>query len=266
MQQAYVTQDLIDAYRQLGIRTGDCIYVTGNLGMLGIGPTTDKEKLLSLHYQAIRDVIGESGTLVVPTHSFSICNTDQVFDPNTTPSETGPFTQYVMDLEGSVRQFHPFSSRTAIGPLAQKICGDCSRNSYGYFTPFQHMLELDAKFISLGMHPRFLVSLVHQCEQDMAVPYRYNKEFMHPVLRGDSIEVEPFYHPVTYRDCDISRNKNQLFFEQFDKQGLLGNIRVGTGNIYAFNMKKFYLSTNQILKENIYSWLNQPPASRPYQK
>lgn len=262
---AYTREDLETCYRNLGVVAGDCVYVTGNLGRLG-PLKLSKEAIITMHAQALLNIVGASGTIVVPTHSFSLCNTDTVFDCAKTPSETGALTQFFLDLPESIRQFHPFSSRVAIGRYAKDICLDCSRASYGYHTPFQRMLSLNAKFISIGMHPRFSVSLVHQCEQDMGVPYRYNKEFIHPVLRQGKVLLEPFYHLVTYLESDISRNQNQLFFDEFEQSFTLQSASIGLGNIYIFNMQEFYKSTTNIMKNNIYSWLNHAPKNRPYQK
>jgi aminoglycoside 3-N-acetyltransferase len=256
---------LKESFIELGVSEGDCIYLTGNIGMIGPSKTS-KTEVLKLYIKALQNIIGIKGTIVVPTHSFSLCNTEQIFDEFTTQSETGPITQYVLDMPDSVRQFHPFSSRAAIGYNAKAICGDCSRSSYGYHTPFQRMLKLDAKFISIGMHPRLSVSLVHQCEQDMAVPYRYNKEFIHPVLRDGEVKYEPFYHLVTYKDIELTRNKNQYFFQCFIEKYHLEKISFGQGYFWAFNMRDFYESTTNEMKKNIYSWLEHPPQSRPYQK
>jgi aminoglycoside 3-N-acetyltransferase len=239
--------------------------VTGNLGKLGLSLEISKTELLEMHYSAIVQVIGEKGTLVVPTHSFSLCNKDIAFDLAETKSEMGPFTEFVRNQPGSIRQFHPFSSRVAVGAKAEFICQNNSRHSYGKHTPFARMLECDAKFISIGIEPRNIVSLIHQCELEMGVPYRYTKEFMHPVIRNGVEMIEPFYHFVTYLKCDIERDKNKKFFERFTTNHKLHETNVGKGKIWSFSMREFYESSTALLCEDIYAWLANKPEKRPFQ-
>ena len=45
--------------------------------------------------------------------------------------------------------------------------------------------------------------VIHHIEQLMGVPYRYTKEFNHPVLRNGIIQYEPFYLFVRYLDSEV---------------------------------------------------------------
>lgn len=261
----YSVDSLIASYQACGLKSGQVIYLTGNFGRLGVSLDLTKTALFDMHLEALWTILGEKGTIVVPTHTASLCNTDTVFDLQKSKSEMGPFSEYIRGLDGAVRSFHPYFSRAAIGHKAEYICGDVARHSYGGHTPFARMLELDAVFISVGLEPRNIVSLVHQCELDMGVPYRYTKEFMHPVLRDKVEVVEPFYHLVTYLDCDITRDKNVKIFSRFEQHHQLKKVTMGRGHTWSFNMRDFYQSTTKILSENIYSWLQVEPKKRPFQ-
>ncbi|MDU9048389.1 MAG: AAC(3) family N-acetyltransferase [Candidatus Electrothrix sp. Rat3] len=85
--------------------------------------------MFTAHLSAIQELLGETGTLIVPTHSWSLCNTSKVFDIKRTPSETGPFTEYIRKQKSSVRQLHPFSSSTALGKEAMAICANTSKHA-----------------------------------------------------------------------------------------------------------------------------------------
>lgn len=262
----YATGDLVDTYHWLGLKEGDTVYVTGNLGDFGFHESRTKTGTLGAHLQALREVIGENGTLVSPTHSFSLCNTDRVFDPLTTPSERGPLTEYLRTQSGSVRQFHPFASVTAWGAQAERICGGCTRHAYGPQTPFDRMIQRDAWFLSLGMPPQHTCSIVHHVEMLMGVPYRYTKEFMHPVQRDGVCTEEPFYQFVTYREADLVRDRNEKIFQHPRLQDNLRHRRVGLGQVWAYRMQAFHEAATDLLTRDIYTWLKQPPGSRPYRQ
>lgn len=258
-------ESLKQAYSSVGITEGKVVYVTGDITKVGISLSLSKFELLNLHLKVIMDLIGPEGTIVVPTHSFSLCNTNIPFSLKNTPSETGAFSEFIRNQTGSIRQLHPFSSRTAIGKEASYICENTAPHSYGMHTPFSRMLELDSMFISVGIHPKQIVSLVHQCESDMNVPYRYTKEFIHPVETGQHTEMKAFYHLVTYLNCDIKRDKNVKIFENFEKKFKLNHSKMCQGSVWGFNMSEFYKATTELMREDIYSWLVEPPNSRPYQ-
>lgn len=262
----YSYHSLVEAYKNVGLKKGMCVYITGDLTILGISLEISKTELLGMHFKAIFDIITEEGTLIVPTHSFSLCNTDKPFSLEKTRSETGAFSEYVRTKAGCIRQMHPFSSRAAIGKYAEYICQNTSNHSYGQHTPFARMLELNTLFISIGIHPKQIVSLVHQCESDMNVPYRYSKEFLHPIEREGVIKVEPFYHLVTYQGAGIKRDKNTKIFEHFEKSFSLNSMTLANGMLWGFDMQSFYKATTLLMCEDIYCWLEHPPSSRPYRK
>ena len=262
----YSERQLEQAYKSLGVEPGKVVYVTGNLGQLGLIKDRRKSDIISSHFKIIVDLLGEKGTLVVPTHSFSIANTDVPFCMSSTPSETGPFTEYVRTQEGAVRQYHAFSSSTAIGAFAQQLCNDCARHVYGCQTPFQRMIDADALFVSIGKPASSTVSLVHQAEFLMGVPYRYTKEFEHPVHSNDEIALDIFYLYVTYAGVDIKRDQNRRIFRYFTERYRLNEHLLGLSGIQSFNMKEFMDTTTLLLKDDIYAWLNQPPSKRPYRQ
>ena len=257
---------MADAYEALGVKSGGVVYVTGSLGRLGLIKDQSKNDIIRSHFNIITDLLGDKGTLVVPTHSFSICNTDVPFSTAATPSETGPFTEYVRHRQRAVRQYHAFSSCTAIGARALEICGDCARHVYGYQTPFQRMIDADARFVSVGMPAPSTVSLVHQAEFLMGVPYRYTKEFEHPVDINGSIIRELFYLYVNYANVDIERDQNKRIFRYFSERYNLNEHCLGLSGIQSFSMIEFMDATTQLLKDNIYAWLSQPPATRPFRQ
>lgn len=260
----YSAAEVLDCYRSLGVQKGDVVYVTGNFGRLGAVKSLSKQALLALHLELLQELVGSDGTLVVPTHSFSLCNTDKPFSVRDTASETGPFSEFVRQSKGAVRQYHAFSSSCALGKSARFLCENNSRHVYGLHSPFARMLELDAKFVSVGMEARTNVSLVHHAEFMMGVPYRYTKEFVHPVQKENEITNELFYLHVIYRDMDVTRNRNKNIFEFFEQKYSLKRQALGLSQVQCFNMKEFLDSTSELLSKNVYAWLDQPPEKRPF--
>jgi aminoglycoside 3-N-acetyltransferase len=68
----------------------------------------------------------------------------------------------------------------------------------------------------------------------MGVPYRYTKEFIHPVIRDGKVVEEPFYMHVWYRECDIQRDVIVKIFKRYLSEYTVKTEKVGRGEIYSF--------------------------------
>jgi aminoglycoside 3-N-acetyltransferase len=262
----YDYNDLLELYKNLGLGQGRVVYVTGNFGRLGRYYQNEREIILQDHINAIQEIIGINGTLVVPTHSWSLCNTDKLFDIENMKSETGPFTEKVRKMDNSVRQFHPFSSLTAVGKKSVEICTNNSRHVFGLESPFQRMIDLDALYISVGQPMERSISLVHHIELLMGVPYRYTKEFIQPCLIDGDIKMIEFYAFVTRNECDIIRDRNTKIMSKFREKYSLQSVSVGRSFAESLNMKDFFQSTTKEFMKDMYIWLKNDPKIRPYRE
>ncbi|HWS38305.1 MAG TPA: AAC(3) family N-acetyltransferase [Actinoplanes sp.] len=134
----YTTATLAADLRRLGLTAGDVVIVHSALGAVGF---------VAGHVQAVvealLEVLGPDGTLVVPTHTPD--NSDPAgwqrppvpeswwaaireqaagFDPLLTPSRwVGILPETVRTWPGALRSNHPATSFAALGPLAATITG-----------------------------------------------------------------------------------------------------------------------------------------------
>lgn len=264
---AYTVDGIAAALRQVGIESGDCVYVISALWRLpGLQGFDVRQDASPAFFEALSGVVGDQGTIVVPTSTHNLCNTDIPFYLAETPSfERGMFSEYVRQRPGAERSFHPFSSYAAVGRLARSLTADVTRHAYGPETPEARMIDIGAKFLGLGVVPN-IITTVHHVEHMMGVPYRYHKEFMHPVMRGQSVEIEPFYQFVWYRDADIERSQNRRLFERLKGKLNIHDAVLGRGRVSSYRLDDFYRLSVDEFKRDIYVWCDHPPAIRPYQK
>lgn len=253
---------LSDAYRAVGLQERSVVYLTGDLGALGRFEIKNKKTLLEAHVEVIFDLISSDGTIMVPTHSWSLCNTDNVFDPAETPSETGVFSEFVRRLPGAVRQVHPFSSTTAYGANSGFFCTNNSLHAYGPNSPFSRMVDANAIFVSVGKPINLTISLVHHAEFMMGVPYRYTKEFVQPCIINKKVINKEFYLYVTHKNVDIARNRNKRILQFFETANEVKVSKLGRSIVQSVQQKPFFDSTVDLMSKNIYAWLSTPPVVR----
>lgn len=153
--------------RGIGLRPGDVVLVHASLSSLGYvcGGATAV-------VQALLDVLGPAGTLVVPTQTATNRDpstwTDPVldkgswatirehlpaFDPAVTPSvNMGAVAEQVRTFPGAKRSGHPQTSFAAIGPRAEALmAGHQLESPLGDESPLARLEEVDARVLLLGV-------------------------------------------------------------------------------------------------------------------
>ncbi|WP_276882083.1 AAC(3) family N-acetyltransferase [Campylobacter cuniculorum] len=247
------------------IHDEDIVFIAGNLANLGNFNSTNKLDLLNTFVDGVFEASKNEATIMTQTMSFQICNTNIVFDRYTW-SNLGAFGNFLLRLKDSVRSFHPFASYTAFGKNAN-ICDCFSPFAYGINSPYDKMLKFDkTTMISVGMIPHLTCSIVHNAEMNMNVPYRYIKEFYHPMKINGEIVYKNVYLQCLYKElCNIPRNCNVKIFNHFIKNGgIIKEIPLGKDKLYFYDYKAFYYSCIDAFSEDIFVWMSEEPSLRPF--
>jgi aminoglycoside 3-N-acetyltransferase len=128
------------------------------------------------------------------------------------------------------------------------------------------MIDKDTLFLSLGYHPRITCRAIHHAEMDMGVPYRYVREYMHPVVRGSKTRREPFYMYVWYYGCNIKKNYNTKIWPRFRSAYKVKKASLGRGEIYSYSMREFYECALDLFRDDLYILLKEIPKKKPYKR
>jgi aminoglycoside 3-N-acetyltransferase len=162
----HTVQSLSSDLRALGLRSGDVVLLHSSRRSLGfvVGGT-------QAIVQALLDVIGPEGTIVVPTHTSDNCDPagwrnppvpeawwpvirEQApgFDPSRTPSRwMGVIAETVRTWPGALRSDHPRLSFAALGPHAVDITSAHQLDdALGERSPLGAVYRLDGKVLLLG--------------------------------------------------------------------------------------------------------------------
>ncbi|QMX75386.1 AAC(3) family N-acetyltransferase [Campylobacter jejuni] len=88
----YSDKDLIDAFYQLGIKRGDILCVHTELFKFGI-PLLSRNEFLQTILNCFFEVIGQEGTLIMPTFTYSFCK-NETYDKVHSKGKVGVLNEF----------------------------------------------------------------------------------------------------------------------------------------------------------------------------
>lgn len=246
----YTKSDIIKKLKKISVQKDDSIFVQSNLGFFGVLKDANNAKAYcQIFKDAIFEVIGLDGTLVVPTFSFSFCN-NQIYNKKKTPSvECGIFSEFIRCDSKSERSCDANFSIAAIGKNAKKFTSNLSEYSFGKNSFWERFLLVDGKLCRFNL-PANYMSFIHFVEKSCNVPYRFDKPFLGKSIINNREVSRKFFHFV--RDLDNDNHSAELsrLEDLAIKQGLMKVSTLGRGSMYGIRSKDFFDLAKQELEKN----------------
>jgi aminopeptidase-like protein/aminoglycoside N3'-acetyltransferase len=250
VQTNYNSSDLIHTLREVGIMQGDIVFCHVDLGALGIpeaaaklNPRSDtfrhdlSDAMCETLLAALRESVGAHGTILIPTFSYSFTK-NQPYDPDTTPSDVGEFTNYFRQQPDVIRSANPIFSVAGCGARAHEMLDDLPTDCFGADSVFDRIVRANAKYVLIGTGV-ISSTLLHHPEQMLGVPYRFLKLFSAQRKDGARwIKESWLYNVRIYQpNCatDVSRLEADL-----RSQNQLREARVGRSQVMCINSADFY--------------------------
>jgi aminoglycoside 3-N-acetyltransferase len=245
----FTKQDIIDSLRNIGLKKGDHIFIHSNIAFFGLlKDATSQEIYYQIFKSAIFEVIGEEGTMINPTFSYSYCN-NEVFDLQHTPSTSGIFSEMARKDPKAIRSEDPNFSIVAIGKLAQYFTSDNSHYAFGDNSFWQKFLDKNGIFVNFNLNIG-MATFIHFVENKMKVPYRYHKPFNGiSLINGRKIK-NTYYHFVRDLNNDAHYPDTKRLIQEANNAGIVKIASLGKGKIYATHAHDLYNLLIQKLKQD----------------
>ena len=178
-------KEISDELLALGVRKDGVLLVHSSFGSIKRKASNPEVMIL-----ALRDALGEKGTLMMPALSYEIVTeTSPEFNILTTPSNVGYLTEYFRNRPGTTRSMHPTHSVCATGSKAVEMLSDhrLDITPVGKNSPFRKLMEMKGQILMLGCGLRPSTSM-HGVEELVTPPYLYGGEITYRLIdeHGDT--------------------------------------------------------------------------------
>jgi aminoglycoside 3-N-acetyltransferase len=250
----YLTkEDIIRGFRECGIRSGSVLMLHLDAIFLSQTQPMSKKDRYALFFEALNEVLGPEGTLVIPTFTYSATKGDP-FIVEETPSTVGDLTEYFRKMPAVKRTRDPIFSVAVIGQKTTKFCEAKVGDSFGKNSIFD---LLDQSNAWLGcVASKFLVTHTHFVEQSVGVDYRYFKNYEYRIIENgvEQKGVLKYYVRDLKRESEMELallEKRLKEKEQFQK-GKIGRFSVSLVSSKDFRREAEYLISekgNALIKE-----------------
>ena len=230
----YTQEGFLSALRSVGLREGDTVFTHSNIGYFGMPDSGAAADALEIILGGFQKAIGPEGTLIVPTFTYSFPK-NEVFDPLTSPSACGAFSEKVRKHPASRRSEDPFFSVAALGKKAGELTAGVSDECFGEDSFWARFLAADGRICNLNFDAGS--TFIHYVEKTLQAPYRQDRVFSGAVVKESAkIEKKVIFYSQDLAVPDTAASF-ELFHEAAKKIGIVYEARMGRGSILRIDAK-----------------------------
>ena len=225
-------KDIVEAFKKCGIQQGSVLMLHSDAIFLAQTRHMPKEDRYALLFEALNEVLGPEGTLIIPTFTYSATK-GELFTVEETPSTVGELTEYFRKLPDVQRSRDPIFSVAVRGKKVEKFANAEVGDTFGEDSIFGLLDRHDAWIACLACSFD-RITYTHYVEQKAGVDYRYFKNFTYEIVKKNEKE----RNTVRYFVRDLKR-------ESTIKLDLLKARLEKIDKLYQSEMGKFLLSCVQ---------------------
>lgn len=233
-------KDLINGFKELGLKNGQSIMVHTSLSSLGF--VCGGAQIV---IEALIDVVGEDGTIMMPTQSWKNLDPDigvhweepkewyqiirdnwPAYDKRITPTNTmGKVAEMFRSWPGAMRSDHPARSVAAWGKNAEYLTKNHDlSNIFGKGSPIDRLYELDGYVLLIGCGYDKNTS-IHLADAIAEYPTKHNE------INSSAVMVNGERKWVSYETLAVDGEDFVQIGEEFEKVHDVKTVVVGNATL-----------------------------------
>ena len=246
-----VAKDLLN----LGFKKGDVVLIHSSYKSLG-----ELEGGAQTFFNALESVLGEEGTICLPTLTFStVSATNRYFNLQETKSNVGYLSEFFRtQVKGAVRSSHITHSVTVKGKYADFLVKGHEKDQVmvGENSPFAKLPSLNAKILFLGCSPSSN-TIMHGVETVVKPPYLFHNAtpLEYTYQDGDKTETRLLTR-FTFGDTKTSQKYDRMLNLLTENECWQG--KICDANCYVMLAKAVWEKGLEKIKDNPFYFVDSP--------
>ena len=248
-------ENLISSFKKLGLSSGDIVMAHSSFKSFSLdGDIIDDGPITVIN--AILKIIGEEGTLVMPTFTPSFCEQfnklgSGYFDLYNSPSEMGILSETLRKMNGVKRSINPIYSIVAYGRYEDELTSVDDKNVFGKSSIFAKLYNLNAKILMIGVDYDHSFTISHYVEQKVGCDYRYMKDFSGTIVIKEKKFLDTFTMNVRNLEKNVIANLNPMG-AILEEKGICKILKIGGSMVKIFNSRDACDALEKEMKKNPY--------------
>ena len=232
--------DLLKAFKEIGIESGDTVLVHSSLSKIGYIENGAKDVV-----EALLESVGKSGNILMPNSPNAQYQLDYIqqldyFDVANSPSKLGAISEYFRKLPNAIRSVHPTEPVSCIGPDAAYFVGTHFGNltPYNENSPFFKVAEKGGKILYLGVTFDNAGTSLHCIEDavdNFKFPVYYPTEFIAKVKLADGTLDQ--MKTLVHNPEQSKKRKCDGLIPLLEEKGVLVKVKIGNADSLLVDAK-----------------------------
>lgn len=241
----YSQDDLIEALIRLGIQKGDIICCHSEIYSFGI-PLLPIKDFLNALIECLFETVGQNGTLIMPTFTYSFCN-NEVYDKLNSKCTVGALGEFFRKQNGVKRTNDPIFSFAIKGAKEKLFLNqDDQKSCFDDNCVYAILVKNKGKILNFGNKDCF--TFAHYPIEKVGVDYRYFKEFEGLIIdeKGQSYHKSIQYY---VREHDVYETDEKII-KFLENKSYFNKIGFGGTFLNLIDAQAFYNDLIKAYKEN----------------
>jgi len=249
MKYDYNQKSIIKALKKIGIKKNDVIFCHSDISLLGVpNSSLSKKNFFSFFLNAFFKVLGNGGTLIIPTFTYSFSN-KKIYDPFFSKTICGFLSACAIKHNSGKLYLDPNLSCIIFGNKKNFFSQNPSKNSYDEESLFARFFAINGKICNINLDAGS--TFLHYLERKLNVDYRFDKTFFGKIKISNT-------YKKTFSTIFVKHKENQkqTCFKKFTQYAKKNNFYKKT------NLGKGFIGT--ITARDCYTILNKKLIKNPF--
>lgn len=232
----------------MGMKKNDIVFISSDSTIMLYDAMYNNSSCdLNDFLDGIIDVVGDGGTIIIPTFNWDYCK-GVAFDYKNTPCKTGMIGTVALRRQDFKRTKHPIYSFAVFGRFQDYLCSLENKDSFADDSPFGFFKRMNVKNYIIDVSLKNCFTYVHYVEESSKmVKYRFVKTFTGDYIDENGLKTKTNYS-MFVRDLNLNvENIIDPFDLIFEKNGIERLITINNSTIRIIELgKAFDLILNDI--------------------